>query len=203
MTNHWAFCADVGSIPNNNFGWAACADGEWLTGTDIDIFAGSIADAVQRKAKVSIGFECPLFVPVRDDPQKVASARQGEKQRSWSAGAGTGALATGMVQSLWVMRRVKDILGYAPTPTFDWKEFKKTNSVFLWEAFVTSGAGGLTHAHDAEAALRCFLAFAGSADKISAITECNVMSLIGACAIRAEWSKDIELIWEPCLVVKA
>lgn len=203
MKNHMAFCADVGSIPNNNFGWASCVDEKWMTGTDIGIFASSIADAVQRQDKVSIGFECPLFVPVRDDPQKVASARQGERQRSWSAGAGTGALATGMVQSLWMMRRVKDILGYAPTPTFDWEEFEKTNSVFLWEAFVTSGAGGITHIHDAEAALRCFLALVGGAEKISAITESSVMSLIGACAIRAEWSKDIELIWKPCLVVKA
>lgn len=203
MKNHRAFCADVGSIPNNNFGWASCVDGEWMTGSDIRVFANGIADAVRREAKVSIGFECPLFVPVRDDPQKVASARQGEGQRSWSAGAGTGALATGMVQSLWVMRQVADILGYAPTPTFDWEEFDKTNSVFLWEAFVTSGAGGTTHIQDAEAALRRFLTFAGSTENVSAITESSVMSLIGACALRAGWSKDIELIWKPCLVIKA
>lgn len=203
MKNHGAFCADVGSIPNNNFGWASSVDGELMTGTDIGIFASSIADAVRGETKVSIGFECPLFVPVRDDPQKVAAARHGERQRSWSAGAGTGALATGMVQSLWVMRRVKDILGYAPKPTFDWDEFEKTNSVFLWEAFVASGAGGTTHIHDAEAALRNFLTLADSTKIISAIAESSVMSLIGACAIRAGWSKDIELMWKPCLVVKA
>jgi len=203
MKNHGAFCADVGSIPNNNFGWASSVDAEWMTGTDIAVFANSIADAVHRGTKVSIGFECPLFVPVRDDPQRVASARQGERQRSWSAGAGTGALATGLVQSLWVMLRVKDLLGYAPTPTFDWDEFEKTNSLFLWEAFVTGDRGGVTHVHDAEAALRHFLALAGSAENISAITEPSVMSLIGACAIRAGWSKDIELMWKPCLVVKA
>ena len=203
MKNHWAFCADVGSIPKNNFGWASSMDGEWETGADIGVFASSIADAIRREAKVSIGFECPLFVPVRDDPKKVASARRGERQRSWSAGAGTGALTTGMVQSLWVMRRVKNILGYAPKPTFVWQEFENTNSVFLWEAFVTSATEGITHIHDAEAALRRFLALAGSAENVSAIDESSVMSLIGVCAIRAGWSKDIELIWKPCLVVQA
>jgi hypothetical protein len=203
MKNHRAFCADIGSIPNNNFGWASSIDGEWETGTDIGVFASNIADAVRREDKVSIGFECPLFVPVRDEPHRVASARRGDGQRSWSAGAGTGALTTGMVQSLWVMRRVKDILGYAPKPTFDWEEFKKTNSVFLWEAFVTSGAGRVTHIQAASVALGRFLAVAGKLGNVSDIDESSVMSVIGACAIRAGWSKDIEILWKPCLVVKA
>lgn len=203
MKNHWAFCADIGSIPNNNFGWASSIDSEWKTGTDIGVFASSIADAVGRRGKVSIGFECPLFVPVRDEPQRVASARRGEGQRSWSAGAGTGALTTGMVQSLWVMRRVRDILGYAPKPTFDWGEFETTNSVFLWEAFVSSDAGGVTHIQAAKTALSRFLAVAGKPGNVSDIDESNVMSLIGACAIRAGWSEDIALLWKPCLVVRA
>lgn len=203
MKNHKSFCADVGSIPNNNFGWASFMNGEWTTGTGINVFADSIAGAINQKIKVSIGFECPLFVPVRDDPQKVASARNGEGQRSWSAGAGTGALSTGMVQSLWVMRRIKDALGYAPRPTFDWKEFEETNSVFLWEAFISSGAKRVNHVQDAKLALEIFGNLINGAEIITAIDESIVMSLIGACAIRAGWSKDIELLWKPCLVVKA
>lgn len=203
MKGHWAFCADIGSIPNNNFGWASSMNGERRTGTDISDFACAIADAIQRKVKVSVGFECPLFVPVRDDPQRVASARRGESQRSWSAGAGTGALATGMVQSLWVLRRVKDILRFAPKPTFDWDDFERTDSVLLWEAFVTSGAKKITHVHDAEAALESFLTQAGHNKNMSAIDESDVMSLIGACAIRAGWSTDIELLCKPCIVIKA
>jgi hypothetical protein len=203
MKSHSAFCADVGSIPKNNFGWASSIDGELESGTDISAFATNIAHAVRRKDKVSIGFECPLFVPVRDEPHRVASARRGEGNRSWSAGAGTGALATGMVQSLWVMRKVKDILGYAPKPTFDWEAFKKTNSVFLWEAFVTSGVGRVTHIEAASVALNRFLAIADMHENVGDINESSVMSLIGACAIRSEWSKDVELLWKPCLVVKA
>lgn len=74
-----------------------------------------------------------------------------------------------MVQSLWVMRRVKAILGYSPKLTFDWEEFEKTSSVYLWEAFVTSGAKRETHCQDAEEALRHFLAFAGKPEDVSAI----------------------------------
>lgn len=82
MKNHWAFCADVGSIPKGNFGWASSTDGELKNGTDIGNFATDIADAIKSEFKVSIGFECPLFVPVRDEPEAVASARVGEGQRS-------------------------------------------------------------------------------------------------------------------------
>lgn len=202
MNRHRAFCADVGSIPSNNFGWASSVDREWETGNDIDVFAGKIAAAIKEKDKVSIGFECPLFVPVRDEPHRVASARHGEGQRSWSAGAGTGALATGMVQSLWVLRNIRNILGSAPRPTFDWEEFEKTDSVFLWEAFVTSEAGEVSHVQAARAALSRFLKVVGPG-YAGDIDEPDVMSLIGACAIRAGWSKDIALLWKACLVVKA
>jgi hypothetical protein len=78
MKNHWAFCADVGSIPKGNFGWASSTDGELKNGTDIGNFATDIADAIKSEFKV----ECPLFVPVRDEPEAVASARVGEGQRS-------------------------------------------------------------------------------------------------------------------------
>ena len=117
MKNHWAFCADVGSIPKGNFGWASSIDGKLKSGNDIGIFAADIANAIKSECKVSIGFECPLFIPVRNEPITVAAARTGEGQRSWSAGAGTGALATGMVQSLWVMRRIKTIIGYIDCTT--------------------------------------------------------------------------------------
>lgn len=203
MLNHAAFCADIGSIPGNKFGWASSIDGELKTETHIELFAAEIAKAINSERKVSIGFECPLFVPVRDEPRFVAAARRGEGQRSWSAGAGTAALATGMVQSLWVMRRVKTILGFAPKPTFDWAEFKRTHSVFLWEAFVTSTAKAPTHYQDAEAALRQFLASIDNLEYANAINESTVMSLIGACAIRAGWSEDIGILSRSCLVIRA
>lgn len=203
MQSHAAFCADVGSIPANKFGWASSIYGKLKTGTDIEIFAQEITKAINAGCKVSIGFECPLFVPVREAPKMVAAARSGEGNRSWSAAAGTGALATGLVESLWVMKKIKTILGYAPKPTFDWAEFKQTDSVLLWEAFVTSSAKGAGHCHDAEIALRKFLDCTKNPVCANAINESDVMSLIGACAIRSGWTKDVSILWKPCLVIKA
>lgn len=202
MQSHAAFCADIGSIPANKFGWASSIYGKLETGRDIEILAQEIAKAINVGCKVSIGFEYPLFVPVREIPKMVAAARRGEGNRSWSAGPGTGALATGLVESIWVMKKVKSILGYAPKPTFDWADFKQTNSVFLWEAFVTSSAKGGDHCHDAEIALRKFLDCTKNPICASAINEPSVMSLIGACAIRAGWTKDVSILWKACLVIK-
>jgi hypothetical protein len=100
--NHLAiFCADVGSIKQKRFGWAGTLpDGAAISGTNIEEFAAQVAKQLENKAKVALGFECPLFVPVRSNPVEVNSARKGEGNRSWSAGAGTGALATGLVEVL-------------------------------------------------------------------------------------------------------
>ena len=203
MNGHSAFCADIGSIPGKKFGWSKLAGGTLQTGTRMENLAIEIAKAITNVDYVSIGFECPLFVPVRENPESVASARSGEGNRSWSAGAGTGALATGMVEILWIMNRVRSLLGYAPKPVFDWREFLESKSVFLWEAFVTAKAKGHSDRHDAEIALRKFLDSTGDIKVANAITEEKVLSLIGACALRAEWTRDVSILWKPCLVIKA
>ena len=202
MSIHSAFCADIGSITGNKFGWASITNGKLKSGSSIESFAEEIATAINKGNKVSIGFECPLFVPVREKPETVASARSGEGNRSWSAGAGTGALATGLVEVLWIMRKVNSILGYAPKPTFDWPEFLDSNTVFIWEAFVTARAKGLDHHHDAEIAVKTFLDSLDDLQTASAINEPHVMSLVAACALRAEWTSDIRMLWKPCLVIK-
>ena len=133
INNLSVFCADIGSIKANKFGWAAVlASEESISGTSIVEFAARIADEILSNKKVAIGFECPLFVPVRSDPVRVNAARDGEGNRSWSAGAGTGALATGLVEVLWVMNRLNELLPTPPKPQFDWSNFLETDSVFLW-----------------------------------------------------------------------
>ena len=93
INNLSVFCADIGSIKAKKFGWAAVlASEESISGSSIEELAARIADEISSNRKVAIGFECPLFVPVRSDAVRVNAA--GEGNRSWSAGAGTGALAT-------------------------------------------------------------------------------------------------------------
>lgn len=61
---------------------------------------------------MALGFEAPLMVPVSpvgvDGWTTLGQARQGEtvdggRSRPWSAGAGSGALATGLAQLAWVL----------------------------------------------------------------------------------------------------
>ena len=198
------FCADVGSIQRNNFGWAALyPDGTNPSGNEIEEFAERIFEQIQASKKVAIGFECPLFVPIRTNPVMVNSARDGEGNRSWSAGAGTGALATGLVEVLWVMNAVSGKLGKNPKASFSWAEFMSTDSVFLWEAFVTSKAKGSGHAHDAKIAVLHFNNSLPNPEEHNAIQEPEVFSLVGAAALRAGWANNVNVLSEQCLVIKA
>jgi hypothetical protein len=205
MTNLSILCADVGSIKSGNFGWAASLPDKYevLTGQSIKEFADLIVTEIKTGHKVAIGFECPLFVPINNDPMRVNSARKGEGCRPWSAGAGTGALATGLVEVLWVMNEVAKTRGTPPVATLDWNEFLKTQTVYLWEAFVSSAAKGGGHAEDARTAVKSFLNALPDIQKANAIHEANVLSLVGAAALRAGWSKDIALLSQPCIVIKA
>ena len=98
------YCADIGSVAKGNFDWASSP--KQITGTDIAEFAARISDDLNAGHCVAVGFECPLFVPLPEDPVLLTAGRKGEGSRPWSAGAGSGALATGLTEVLWVLREV-------------------------------------------------------------------------------------------------
>lgn len=154
---------------------------------------------------VALGFECPLFLPLHHDEMKLTSGRPGEGSRSWSAGAGCGALATGLVQVAWVLKEVRQRLVQMPKAHLSWDSFiAGGNGLFLWEAFVSGSAKGLGHIADAELGARAFMSALPDPPKANAVT-CNtgVHSLIGAALLRTGWSTDIEVLQQPCLVLKA
>ena len=203
INNLSIFCADIGSIKSKKFGWAAMIGEIYLSDNSINNFASKIADEIKNKRKVALGFECPLFVPIRSDPEKVNSARNGEGNRSWSAGAGTGALATGLVEVLWVMNKINELLGYPPKAQLKWSKFISSDSVFLWEAFVTSTAKGIDHSDDAFIAVKRFRNSLPNLELANSIQEEQVLSLVGAAALRAGWSHEVSLLSEKCIVIKA
>src|SRR4051812_6626193 len=109
------FCADVGSVNRGCFAWAAQgADGTQVEGTDMLELTDAVAKSIKAGEHVALGFECPLFVPLAPEPRLLLRARLGEGNRPWSAGAGCGSLATGLVQATFVLGRVRELL---PTPT--------------------------------------------------------------------------------------
>jgi hypothetical protein len=169
------YCADVGSIKNGNFGWAR----EEVPAGEIERHRGGteilgLVDAVARDlaagVPVALGFECPLFVPVPEDPSSLGAARPDERTRPWSAGAGTGALTTGLVQAAWVLAELRNRRS-TERVFLDWAAFEAAGAgLFLWEAFVTENAKAATHVDDATIAVACFTSALPDPGQANAVT---------------------------------
>lgn len=164
---------DVGSV-RSNFAWAGLdlpgrrPVGEG--GRHPEGAAVAALDALGSGVPVALGFEAPLMVPVSpvgpvDGWMTLGRARQGETvdghSRPWSAGAGSGALATGLVQMAWVLERIGSGSPALRCTTRPELWLAGDADLFVWEAFV-SGTGkpvpaGITqHAADAAAAADTF-----------------------------------------------
>jgi hypothetical protein len=96
---------DIGK-PGANFGWAMVGD-TTAEGTDIDVCVQTLAAAL-RNGPLALGFEAPMFVPIRTDPKRLTAARSGEfgkglPSRPFSASAGATSLVTGMVVVSYIL----------------------------------------------------------------------------------------------------
>ncbi len=107
------------------FGWARlaidAADRACNTGCDIHSFADAIASDINPEHRVALGFECPLFVPIPDDPEDLTSSRPGKGNRAWSVGAGAGSLATGLTETVWILDGVRRRLSTPCAVDVKWK----------------------------------------------------------------------------------
>jgi hypothetical protein len=202
------YCADIGSVPNGRFGWARNEPNETTIerhrgGTEIIDLVDAVAEDLAADQPVALGFECPLFVPVPEQALRLGTARPGEKNRSWSAGAGAGAMATGIVEVAWILGQLRRRL--PETTTFlGWDEFTAAGSgLFLWEAFVTDRAKAATHVDDATVAVAAFCDALPDVSVANAVTAERPLSLLGATLLWSGWSDDTELLHAPCLVIKA
>jgi hypothetical protein len=201
------YCADIGSIPNRRFGWARVDPDEAAIerhrgGTEIVELVAAVADDLAAGRRVALGFECPLYVPVPDNPLELGKARVGEGNRSWSAGAGSGALATGLVEVAWILRALRERASETAIQ-FDWKEFETHGGLFLWEAFVTDRAKAATHVDDATVAVAAFLDALPDPEARNAVTAAEPLSLLAAALAWSGWPGSDKLLGRPCLVIKA
>lgn len=202
------YCADIGSVPKCRFGWARSAADETgierhRSGTEIVGLVDSLADDLAAGPGVALGFECPLFVPVPEQPLRLGMARPGESNRSWSAGAGAGAMATGIVEVAWILSELRRRRPNAK-PYLDWAQFAAAGrGLFVWEAFVTAGAKAATHVDDATVAVAAFRDCLSDPTARNAVTAERPLSLLGGALLWSGWSSDADLLHTPCLVVKA
>jgi len=200
------FCADVGSVKAGRFGWAVAihpaADLE--SGSDIGALCSHVACCLEQGHKVALGFECPLFVPLTENPYQLTRARSGEGNRPWSAGAGAAVLATGLTETVWILKQVRSSLSTAQPAFLSWTEFQQSaNGLFLWEAFVTASAKGKNHQGDAEIAVDTFLSCMPNLEDANAVREDIVYSLIGAALLRTGWRSDVDVLSQACVVIRA
>ncbi len=205
------YAVDVGSIAQGNFAWARVARptdaSAGRSGSDIGDLIDSVSTDLQEGRQVALGFECPLFIPVRDAPACLTAKRLGEGNRPWSAGAGTGALATGLAQSVYILRMLRkaaEEVGFHITPTLTAAEFLAGEaSLLLWEAFVSGKSKTQSHLSDAKAAARaCLHRLSTGGAQTDVGGDDTVLSLIGAAVVRSGLSQSVALLSQPCLVVK-
>jgi len=198
------FCADVGSVQRGNFGWAAKRNGSPDHGQSLEGLADAVAQDLGSALKVSLGFECPMFVPLRSDPIDLTKRRTGETNPNWIGGPGSTVLATGIVQVHWTLHALADSLKTTPPVFLDWLEFFRAPvGLFLWEAFVSGAAKGTSHVADARIGLNAFLRALPDPERSNAITDERVISLVGVALLHSGWLKDLNVLHKRCLVIKA
>lgn len=101
------FGVDIGSVATDRFAWArATVAGISQSSSDIRELVRVASSDLRSSVPVAMGFECPLYVPISQDPQKITAPREGEGNRPWSAGAGSGSLPTGIVETIWILREI-------------------------------------------------------------------------------------------------
>lgn len=206
---HHIYCADVGSIKKRNFGWAGVSispkeqQHSWRTGEGIQELVDEVADRLNKGTKVALGFECPLWVPVRDRPEELTSGRCGDGSRAWSFGAGAASLVTGLPECAWTLQKIREISPDAKA-YLDWESFLESkDGLFIWEAFVSGGGKTGSHTGDAKVAVSAFIEALPSLESLNAVRPSEqTYSLIGAALLWAGWSTDPCLLHQPCKVMK-
>lgn len=149
------------------------------------------------------GFESPLFVSVPTDAFQLGKARPGEGNRPWSGGPGTAALATGLVETAWILRELRQRCP-AAFAFVDWDEFTAAGvGLFLWEAFVTGTAKAATHTDHALIAARTFRDALAAPAAANAVTAEGPISLLGTAMMWSGWTTDLDALHTPCLAIKA
>ena len=192
---------DVGAP--KNIGWAILSGDDVEHGGDLDGFIVKFAKASAGKPS-ALGFEAPMFIPHGRPLQKLTSQRNGENGKPWSAGAGATVSTIGLAIVSHVLAGLREH-GCKPHATLDWKSWPKNDDLLLFEAFVSGDnhAGPGEHWKDALNAAQGFVAALPELDAANAVSEDNVLSLIGACMMRTGWAEtDCRLLSHPCLVIR-
>jgi hypothetical protein len=151
-------CVDVGGP--TKIGWAD-SEGRDGSGANLGVALDGLIELLLAGRRVALGFEAPIWTPVRAELARITGRRGGietKYNRAWSAGAGTGALGAALALMPWCLTRIAKGAGPVAT-TVDLERFLEGGGLFLWEAFVSGAmkAIGTTHHDDARLACKAFV----------------------------------------------
>lgn len=152
-------CVDVGGP--TKIGWAD-SEGRDGTGANLGAALDGLTALLLAGHRIALGFEAPIWTPVRVELARITGRRGGVEKtsnRAWSAGAGIGALGAALALMPWCLTRIAKGAGPVAT-TVDLQRFREGGGLFLWEAFVSGvmKAVGTTHHNDARLACEAFVA---------------------------------------------
>lgn len=201
------FCADIGSVPSGNFAWARRIPGQGVephAPASIAALGDEVIKLLAEGKPVALGFETPLFVPVPEDPKKLAKARPADAGApAWSGTPGATALAQALVQVPWLLRRIHAELPEIPA-FFDWESFADAQTgLLLWEAFVSGEAKGGSHEKDAAAGVTAFCDQLPDVGDAIAFDTPSPFSLVAAAAMWAGFAVEVAALRVPCVLVRA
>ena len=122
----------------------------------VDKIARALEDRTRR---VALGFEAPLWVPIRSRAEMLLKSREGESNRPWSAGAGCAVTTASLAVLPWWFSAIAKELSCAPLATTDVLHWEP-GVLFVWEAFVSSqgkrNKDPQRHDQDAAKAVKAF-----------------------------------------------
>ncbi len=197
---------DIGSPKKGNIGWAV--DGTMTkTGNDLDEGIRVFADAL-KDAPLALGFEAPMFVPMRDKAVCLTKGRNGEGNKAFSAGAGATVLVTSTVVVPYVLRGLRKAVPDA-VATMKWQGWPHdgtmSRQLLLFEAFVSGRQPHIDAAKSAAQELNKRLKTGNpikSDVAVGDVDEDESFNILGAMMMRTGWAKGTDVLEQPCLVVK-
>jgi hypothetical protein len=197
---------DIGK-PDKNLGWAIRGPRVSAQGENLDDCISTLCSALSD-GPLALGFEAPLFVPMRDAPSELTKARNGECaggiNRPFSAGAGALVLVTGLVVIPYVLARLREVVSGVDA-VLNWRAPLTKNSLLLFEAFVSNqkSRGPDRHIADADLAIAAFRRLEPELANFRNVVDASTrFNLLGAMLLRTGWATDPIILHEPCLVVK-
>ena len=133
-------CAiDIGSPKRKSIGWCLIDNEKKekeIIGENLNDLFPLIADATKNNGLI-LGLEAPLFVPVRKNELRLTSARMGDGNKPWSAGAGAQVLAINLPIMVYIfdgiIKQNSNITFFLNEEGFE----AKSNQIMIFEAFVS------------------------------------------------------------------